>query len=353
MTSMLESENRLRRPVGTVAVGIDGIQYLRGIAALMVAAHHARHYFPDVATWSSFGSRGVDIFFVISGFIMAHTTASYRVADGRVSQTVDFVLKRFVRVVPLYWIALLWTGKRTFVNGEISADALKDFAFIPHFHAIYTGSIFPSLVPGWTINYEVFFYLLFAISMLFGRRRYWVLFSVMSCLILLGLLDWKSAAGIFYTSNILLEFLLGIITYWLVWRRPAAGSRLWSMLFTLAGFALLAIENGDMNRGLLDGPFAALIVGSVVLWAQGLKLDWLRAIGDASYAIYLFHLASFWIAGAVLHSVKVEDPSPLNIALVLATHLAIAVGAGLLIHRLLERPLLQLLRRGNRTSIVS
>src|SRR6516162_6435510 len=94
---------------------IDGIQYLRAVAALMVVAHHARHYFPQGDQWSTFGSRGVDIFFVISGFVMAHSTQGYRADANRRFQSERFLAKRFIRVVPLYWLALLWTSKRHLV----------------------------------------------------------------------------------------------------------------------------------------------------------------------------------------------------------------------------------------------
>jgi exopolysaccharide production protein ExoZ len=336
-------EGAVRVPARAVPLGIDGIQYLRGIAALMVVVHHARHYFPHVESWSSFGSRGVDIFFVISGFIMAHATQGYR-SDHRLAQAGGFLLKRFVRVVPLYWLALLWTDKREFLNGGVTTDSMKDFVFAPHFHPVYTDSIFPSLVPGWTINYEMFFYALFAVSMLFGRRRFVVLIAAMASLVLLGIVPWSSAAAIFYTSSVLLEFLFGIGIYFLLRRRLPSVARPLLILITLVGFALLAIDNSDAARGYLDGPCAALIVGSTVLWAQGLKIGWLRAVGDASYSIYLFHLASFWIAGALLHRLGIEAPTALNVALVLASHLAIAIAAGLLIHRWVERPLLDLLR---------
>lgn len=338
------SENRAIRPVAEHSPGIDGIQFLRGIAALMVVVHHARHYFPHVESWSSFGSRGVDIFFVISGFIMAHATQGYR-SDHRLGQAGGFLLKRFVRVVPLYWLALLWTDKRDFLHGSVTTDALKDFVFVPHFHAVYTDAIFPSLVPGWTINYEMFFYALFAISMLFGRRRFVVLIAAMAGLVFLGIAPWSSAATIFYTSNVLLEFLFGIGIYFLLRYRPPSVAKPLLILITLVGFALLAIDNSDATRGYLDGPCAALIVGSTVLWAQGLKIGWLRAVGDASYSIYLFHLASFWIAGALLHRLGIEAPTALDVALVLSSHLAIAIAAGLLVHRWVERPLLEFLRR--------
>lgn len=323
---------------------IDGIQFLRAVAALMVVGHHARHYFPESASWPTFGSRGVDIFFVISGFIMAHTTRAFRTDADRMLQAGDFLLRRFIRVVPLYWLALLWTVKRQLVDGNAGLDVVKDFFFVPHFHSVYTESVFPALVPGWTINYEMFFYALFALSLLFGRLRFAVLALALTGCVLLGTVPWQSAVAIFCTSSVLLEFLLGVGVYFaVVHSRPALGAPV-LVLATVAGFALLAAENSDATRGYLDGPAAALIVGSTVLWAQGLKIDWLRKLGDASYSIYLFHLASFWIVATPLRKTGVDSATPVNVAFVIALHVATAIAAGLLIHRFVERPLLDLLR---------
>lgn len=323
---------------------IDGIQFLRAIAALMVVAHHARHYFPQSETWTSFGSRGVDVFFVISGFIMAHATLAYQADSSRPRQAASFLFKRFVRVVPLYWLALLWTAKVPLIAGSADADLLKDFAFIPHFHAIYTTSVFPVLVPGWTINYEMFFYALFAASMLFGKLRFPILMLTLSALVVLGSVPWTSAPGIFYTSSVLLEFLFGIVVYFAVLRQRLNVRKPILLFATLAGFALLAIDNDDATRGFLDGPCAALIVGSTVLWAQGLKLDWLHRLGDASYSIYLFHLPSFWIASTLMRRAGIETATPLHVVTVLAVHVAVAIIAGLAIHQVIERPLLRALR---------
>jgi exopolysaccharide production protein ExoZ len=325
---------------------IDGIQYLRAIAALMVVAHHARHYFPQGDAWSGLGSRGVDIFFVISGFIMAHSTRGYRADGDRSAQAYEFLLKRVIRVVPLYWLALLWTGKSTLVSGaQPPLDVLRDFLFVPHFHRVYTDAIFPYLVPGWTINYEMFFYAIFALSLLLGARRFGFVTIVLLALVGLGFLDWTSAPAIFYTSSVLLEFLLGVFVYFLtrssrrVLSRPLLGA------IAAAAAVLLSLDNPDPVRGFADGPFAAVIVWVAVQWPWKASIDWLRSLGDASYSIYLFHLASFWVAGSLLHRAGLETPTPLGIVAAFAVHLATATAAGLLIHRVVERPLLRFLRR--------
>ena len=329
----------------TAVPTIDGVQYLRAIAALMVVAHHARHYFGDVPGWTNFGSRGVDIFFVVSGFIMVHSTQGYRADAPRWPQAAEFLLKRAIRVVPLYWLALLWTSKRVLFAGSSSADILRDLFFVPHFHRDYTDSIFPYLVPGWTINYEMFFYALFAISLLLGSFRFLFMALALTGLAALGAGAWRSAPALFYTSSVLLEFLFGIAVYFAAMRWQPTVSRPALMLLTVIAFALLAIENSDAVRGYADGPFAALVVWLVVKWSQGIKLGWLRQLGDASYAIYLFHLSSFWIAGTLLRKAGIEAASTPNIVIVVGLHLAVATAAGLLIHRFVETPLLNWLRR--------
>ena len=122
-----------------LAHSIDGLQYLRAVAALMVVFHHARWLFPadcilNTAAWSEFGSRGVDIFFVISGFVMAYSTRSFDPAGSRPAQAADFLVKRLIRVVPLYWVATLWTARRIIWHGNVDLDLVKDFLFLPRFH---------------------------------------------------------------------------------------------------------------------------------------------------------------------------------------------------------------------------
>jgi exopolysaccharide production protein ExoZ len=168
---------------------------------------------------------------------------------------------------------------------------------------------------------------------------------VLLALVGLGFLDWKSAPAVFYTSSVLLEFLLGVVVYFLT--RSSARMLSRSLLGAILATAvvLLSLENGDPARGFADGPFAAVIVWVAVQWPWKTTIHWLRSLGDASYSIYLFHLASFGVAGLLLHRAGLESPTPLGIVVALAVHLATAIAAGLLVHRFVERPLLLFLRR--------
>ena len=309
----------------------------------MVVAHHARHYFVVGDQWSNLGSRGVDIFFVISGFVMAYSTRQ-QATPGVLRQAMEFLQKRFVRVIPLYWLALLWTNKRVLWAGTADPNLWKDFVFLPRFHPVYAGAIFPSLVPGWSINYEVFFYLLFAVSLLAASWRFAWLSAILIALVFAAPLAGTSAPGLFYTSSVLLEFVLGIGVYslWATgWPRPRRGVLL---ALGIVGFLLLGIENSDAVRGWLDGPCAALIVWCCVLGLQGVKSGWLHRLGDASYSIYLVHLASFAVPNAVLHRLGIEQPTAWNVAFAMSAHIAGAIVAGLVIHRIVERPLLRLMK---------
>src|SRR5229473_1548571 len=147
---------------------IRPIQYLRAIAALMVVWHHSLIQVPGVAQFIAlpeFGPSGVDIFFVISGFIMLVITAGKEVTPA------EFIRQRVIRVVPLYWLTtLLMLGcavvvPTAFKTLQFSPAAVaKSLLFVPYDSLSFPGHAWPVLVPGWTLNYEMFFYGLFAAS---------------------------------------------------------------------------------------------------------------------------------------------------------------------------------------------
>ena len=94
---------------------IDGIQYLRAVAALMVVMFHSRLTTFGSDTWPTFGHSGVDIFFVISGFVMAYATKDINPNlnfNNRLSNTYEFLRKRFIRIFPLYFLGLIWVSRR-------------------------------------------------------------------------------------------------------------------------------------------------------------------------------------------------------------------------------------------------
>lgn len=268
--------------------GFAGIQYLRGIAAMMVVLHHAPRGGVDWLAGTDFGSRGVEVFFVISGFIMAHTTCN--LAQGRPAQALAFLKKRLIRVAPLYWIALTWVAMPMLLNRGPNLDLLLDYCFIPHWIERYPGHVFPLLVPGWSLNYEMFFYLLFGVGILFGRWKSAFVLVTLGALYVLGRTGSPaSAAGVFYTASDVLFFAAGVLVHRLHVCRPGvAWSPATGLAAVLAGAVLLALD-GSGSGVLLHTTGAGLVVYAGVVCLGRWHWMALGTLGDASYAVYLFH----------------------------------------------------------------
>lgn len=322
-------------------INIVGVQYLRGIAALMVVGVHTANVLPSVEPWTAFGYTGVDIFFVISGFIMAHSTRSFDPSKALAQQCILFWRRRFIRVVPLYWIALIWTIKVPLVFGEFQLAWLQDFLFIPRAH--FTGNIWPELVAGWTVNYEVFFYAIFGLAMLAGKLRYLVLSVTLLTLMMAGLiLSPTSAIGFFYTSTIIAEFLFGIALYAIYKTNGLTKSRALG-LFAVSAF-LLVLPNEEIPRFIADGLPAAGVVWSACHIFRDTDVKLLRFLGDASYSIYLFHLAVLSLVyRASMSGLLHLDIMPMGFTVVAL--IFVATTAGILLHWVVERPLLRVMRK--------
>lgn len=182
---------------------LDWLQALRGVAAFMVVFAHAREYLHGTQ-WEQLveqllrpGAMGVDLFFIISGFIMVLTTAD---ADGSFNYSFRFIKKRIARVWPLYAMAtifwaifVVWLTRFYAQAPETLSDNLqsisKSLVFYPvnFSHPLYYDIALPV---GWTLNFEMFFYLVFAVSMLFGRLR-WVAFFAWMGIGLIAIPLWK------------------------------------------------------------------------------------------------------------------------------------------------------------------
>jgi exopolysaccharide production protein ExoZ len=275
-----------------------GIQYLRGLAAMMVVAHHAESMVPFSGHFFAFGSAGVDVFFVISGFVMAHSTRHFDPTHRTSRQAITFLIRRFIRVVPMYWLALLWTIKLDVFRGKFSLEYLKDFFFIARVH--FTGNVWPQLIVGWTINYEMYFYAFFAIAMLAGNWRYITFASSLIFLVALGIgVNYSSPVINFYLSPLLLEFVAGVALYFLCGVKSSVSPKFAIGSFVIA-LSAIAVDNGSLPRILADGIPALIMVwaGAVMKFGEGKRVPLL--VGDASYSIYLFHLGLFSVLGQIL-----------------------------------------------------
>lgn len=333
-------------PLPKAAGEVRSIQYLRGLAAFGVLLFHAAD-----RSGGAFGvgAAGVDVFFVISGFIMWVVTCRRSPSPG------DFLLRRIQRIVPLYWgVTLAVAAAAVAIPGAFPAmrptlsHLTQSLFFVPHRDD--AGLIAPLIVPGWTLNYEMFFYLLFATALLAPvRLRPWLLTGALAGLALLRPLgDATDPLWATYTNPLLLEFGAGV---WLgkAWsdgRLPGPGVAWTLMGLGFLGFAAGAASGIDVDRArvLFWGlPALALVTGAVSLERGGPLPHWwpLRALGDASYSLYLVHGLAISAAVRLLQIVGVETP-----ALTFTVSVGVGVFAGLLAYQLAEKPLMKLFHTG-------
>ncbi len=267
------------------------------------------------------------------------------------------MVKRLIRVVPLYWLMLLWTSRREIAAGSAGTDLLKDFAFVPHPSVAYPNFLWPSLIQGWTLNYEMLFYALFAAAILVGGRRWLLIVGALAGLVAVGAL--AAAAGVpmkgvgwpgdllrFATDDIVLEFGLGILLQvWTGSGKAPLASRREALGLLAAGFALLLLGHGHGARSVGQGLPAALIVwGSLRAFAGVRSPTWER-LGAASYAIYLVHWASFGAVKPIAAWLGPAAGRPLGAAVLLVSLVFVAVVAGMVVHRVVERPFLRWAQR--------
>ncbi len=325
---------------------VVSIQYLRGIAALLVVLHHARNpnawLFNPLSSFTG-GEMGVDIFFVISGFVMA-------IAATR-ETPLDFAVRRLIRVVPLYWIVtavfitLRIIASPTEMQALTAAHIVKSFVFIPHLSPIYPGNIWPALVPGWTLNFEMFFYFLFALGL--AIRRPILLVSVAVPLLVLSGVTWdfRDPIMVTYTSPLLIEFVVGVLLGVLYKRQMFPQTVCW-----LAPPAILLLS----APGIISPAYETFcrIVGASMLVAAALSMEskirsiplrGLKILGDMSYSLYLSHLISLAVASNIFRRLPLSGWP--QFSLYLAFALVASCLLGYFTHRLVEKPLLRRLRK--------
>lgn len=322
---------------------LHGIQYLRAAAALGVVVFHAAE-----RTGGDFaiGAAGVDVFFVISGFIM------WVIASERSPSPSAFLRERIERIAPLYWIVtgVMVVGALAglFPNMRLTASyVLASISFIPSVSPA-TGRIWPVLVQGWTLNYEMFFYALFAVSLLLpARRRFVFLAATFLALAAAGWLVRPEGAILkTWTDPLLLEFLVGIVIgkAWLdgVVPPPAAGAAL--IAGATAGFVLVGAGYIGFTSLVLGPLAAALVVGVLALERSGRIARFQPAsyLGDASYSIYLWHTLGISVMAKLATLFSLPAPVGCGAAIVLG------VAVGIAAHEILEKPIVAFLKSQRR-----
>ena len=334
------------------------IQILRAVAALGVLAHHAAH---EVAVKTGVsvpfnelvvGAGGVDLFFVISGFVMVY--ASERLF-GRPGAPRVFFLRRLARIVPLYWATTLillgyvYVAHRLFPPPFIATEGvLASFVFWPY--PQLNGIMGPVHALGWTLNYEMFFYAVFALAIVLSRRSaVLAIVTLFAALVAIGRLVAPPQPLAFWFNPLILEFCFGMLIAHLYRegiRLPRAAS-LALLAAAIAGYAASALLGPAVPWRVLEwGVPGAALVAALALAREtpqpGPVARGLGVLGDASYSLYLVHAIVFPLVRRLVEPWLALAPMPWIYALALVVA---SVAASLLSYRWFEKPITRALQR--------
>ena len=341
---------------------LETIQVLRGVASLLVVLFHVTINAKAILKkdfcfdFFLFGGSGVDIFFVLSGFIITYTSSK---GIGRFNKLLPFLRRRFVRIFPTYWII---TG--LFLLFQV---AFPSFYKTPYYFDIENFLSTWFLVPGhimvngvsWTLSCELFFYALFSFAFLIPNRKIaFILFGLyILTIIAIALMGvnpedygkWTGLAA--FPMNI--EFFMGVLAAVLIPHLPRhlslpmiiSGSLLFlaSALFFNQGIHL--VPNG-FNRVLLFGIPSFLIIAGLVRFELYSKINvhnWLLSLGEASYSLYLLHLPVIVAGIRAIAGFNWSNDFVLHTVLLLMT--GVICFTSVLFFKWIERPLIDKLNK--------
>jgi exopolysaccharide production protein ExoZ len=333
------------------------LQYLRGLAALAVVYFHISLQYNELGLFGLylpvFGKEGVDVFFVLSGFIICY------IAQIRPKAPRAFIWDRIVRVVPLYWFysALMTTMlillPEMVKSGQFDlTHIITSFIFMPHAHPIFSEQYWPVVIPGWTLNYEMFFYFIFFCSLylLKGIRLAFIIITIGS-LVALQLLFTMPYPLNFWGNPIVLEFLFGMLLAKVVIKYGAAINIKLSLLVSVL-IVLFSCVFFDLNNPFLIGLSAALLVFWVVvinLKTKPINLLVLKLLGDASYSLYLSHIFVISVVNTVCKKLPFENSVNGFIFIILSFSLSIIVGV--FSYQSIEKPIVRYFKNKNKNKI--
>lgn len=340
---------------------IENIQALRGAAALLVFAAHIKGAEIDyggggeaLPFWLNMGVSGVDLFFLISGYVMVHVAAA---TDRGARAGGRFLFNRAARIYPLYWAAtagllVLYVGKKAFFGEATPIPNPVASAFLLPSKAL------PVLPVGWTLVFEMYFYAVFSVFIFMPRRALPFLIGGWAAIVAgCEALGWRTTNAwtevVF--SPLVFEFIAGCAVAFFVRRgatrfgAPALSAGVAWLVVLYLGYASKIYPGGfedHRTRAMLFlAPFALILYGAVALETQNdaIAPQWLRRAGDASYSLYLVHVPVVLVIGR-LFVLKAGPGWADNLLLI-----GLAAIAGLLVafavNVWLEKPGLRLTKR--------
>ncbi|MCG8986571.1 acyltransferase [Delftia acidovorans] len=355
---------------------IDWIQALRGMAAVLVVLTHARVVFSQGAgqeiAWKFLvhGAVGVDLFFIISGFIMVLTTQN---CDGSARYCTDFVIKRFSRIWPLLFVVsviyffIAWGHAGVFSKPYVQA-LLSQLIFKPVSPSAASFYSMPVDL-AWTLCFEAFFYFVIAISLCFGKYRWWVVLAILS----MGLVIYPAVnQGFnfnFYTQPIIewnhylnlaihpvvWDFVYGLIAgklYISLRRGPPVPVAIFLLLLALLAFISIPYTHqaGMYGPTIAGGGMTMFFAFVMILLAsKSIKIPvaaWMIWLGTISYSLYLTHRIGFIFAKEISRWLQYTGMDEIAREWVtFSIYVFFGVLAGALFHKFAEVPLSDFIRR--------
>lgn len=339
---------------------LEGIQFGRGVAASLVVLGHAPLYILNGACppqLSLLGIYGVTLFFVISGFIMVRTTGKATFSPS------GFMARRLERIVPLYYIVMGIGIIQALIAPQLFKTTTlefwhvaRSFLFIPGYSPSFPGQhvITPFFKLGWTLNFEMFFYVVFAaLFWLPAKGRVVALTALFCALSTLGhFVKFDAAIPAYYTRIELLGFVTGA---WLgLWHLYGSVrlNKISAAVIAAVSLAMIYMVVESYTTGFVNNiPARLCMIGAATLhvWIMLGYLDrsdvkvpyWGRYLGDASYSLYLFHMFGIGVAAAIARKVPGYEHSIAFIALAFV----LGTVAGLMAYHFVETPILNWFKR--------
>lgn len=341
---------------------LKSIQVLRALAAICVVVVHSGNEKVTLLGGTGWpgqnfllGAASVDLFFIISGFVMVYASGSM---FGRSDGPRRFYLRRLIRVVPLYWsftaaIILYIYAAHGAKLWEIYSPAslVASFLFWPY--PRLDGFAFPVHLLGWTLNFEMFFYTLFACVVWLPRRAAVAIMCVaFVTFVAIGRYFVLPLPFSYWSNLIIIDFCYGMLIG-LLYREglrlsPVAA---WALgLAALAGYAAAAVPEGEWRVLFWGLPGAALFAACTLprkIWHPGPVGSFFALLGDASYSLYLLHPLVFpivkWTIGPFFIGTNLGW-------LYSVLGCVIAIAAALVCYRVYEYPITRMLQRRLRES---
>jgi exopolysaccharide production protein ExoZ len=332
----------------------EGVQTLRFVAAALVLVTHTTFYASErlthgVGFWP-YGASGVNIFFVISGFVMVASTRSWRDRPGAWKV---FMWRRVLRIVPMYWLATTLKLSAMLAVPSLVLHARFDFGHVLSSYLFVPtknieGELKPLLAVGWTLYFEMFFYVVFAIAMAVRVQLYAFVGAVLvTCSVLSVWVSGAAEPWAMFFDPIVLQFFAGMLLAAAVTRRPRQLSPSATVVIAVLGVVSLALllspyRSSYLPETLRTGGLSTAVVAATIWLEPNLHGRVPRALlflGDASYVLYLFHPLLVPIVPLALSRVGIH-----SLAVCVALGFGLAVVMATFVHLAFERPVTRWLR---------